>query len=102
MRKPFTFKAKLTANNDIVEANSIEEEMRIAESTKIPIKATSPDIFTARKDGVLAETNIRTDRFEIAMNAMDKVSKSFVAKRLEQIEKQKANTGTDSTTTTQE
>lgn len=36
------------------------------------IETGSPSIYTERKDGVLPETNIRTDRFEIAQNAMQR------------------------------
>lgn len=46
-----------------------------------PIKDGAPIIHTERKDGVLPEHDIRTDRFEIAVEAMDKVAKSIVAKR---------------------
>ena len=102
MRTPNTLKKELVSNNDITKGKSIEEEMRIAESTKIPIQATAPTIYTARKDGVLAETNIRTDRWEIAQKAMDSVSKSFVAKRMEQIERAQENNQNAETTTAHE
>lgn len=35
-----------------------------------------PTIYTEKKDGVRPEYDIRTDRFEIAIDAMDKISKS--------------------------
>lgn len=37
--------------------------------------------YSERKDGVKEETNIRTDRFEVAVDQMDKVHKSMTAKR---------------------
>ena len=37
--------------------------------------------YSERKDGVLPETDIRTDRFDVALDAMDKASKSVRAKR---------------------
>ena len=46
-----------------------------------PIEDTAPEIFTERKDGVLPQTDIRTDRFDIALEAMDKVNRSNIAKR---------------------
>lgn len=35
-----------------------------------------PTIYTEKKDGVLPEYDIRTDRFEVAINAMDKINQS--------------------------
>ncbi|MEM0173216.1 MAG: hypothetical protein QXI16_01765 [Sulfolobaceae archaeon] len=44
-------------------------------------------IYTNRKDGVLPGYNIRTDRFDVAIDAMDKVAMSKLAKRMEYINK---------------
>lgn len=33
-----------------------------------------PTIYTEKKDGVLPEYDIRTDRFEVAIDAMDKIN----------------------------
>ena len=38
-------------------------------------------LYTERKEGVRASTNIRTDRFEIAVEAADKIAKSCQARR---------------------
>lgn len=35
-----------------------------------------PTIYTEKKDGVLPEYDIRTDRFEVAIEAMDKINQS--------------------------
>lgn len=35
-----------------------------------------PTIYTEKRDGVLPEYDIRTDRFEVAINAMDKINQS--------------------------
>lgn len=35
-----------------------------------------PTIYTEKKDGVQPEFDIRTDRFEIAIDAMDKINQS--------------------------
>lgn len=72
-------------DNDMYEAKSLEREIEQAETSKQPIEANSPQIFTPRKDGVRAEHNIRTDRWDIAQNAMDKVSASYQAKRMDWI-----------------
>ena len=60
---------------------SIEEKVNRIVNNGEPISDGAPLIYTERKDGTRAEFDIRTDRFEIAVDAMDKVSKSIVAKR---------------------
>lgn len=43
-----------------------------------------PTIYTEKKDGVQPEFDIRTDRFEVALDAMDKINQSAasqIAKR---------------------
>lgn len=61
-----------------------------------PLKDGAPLLYTERNQGVLPEFNIRTDRFELAVDAMDKATKSRYGQRMA---RQKANekpTGTDS------
>lgn len=36
-----------------------------------------PTIYTEKKDGVMPEYDIRTDRFEVAIEAIDKINKSY-------------------------
>lgn len=69
--------------NDSYEGETIEMKMRRVMSTGEPISDGAPVIYTNRNDGVLPAYDIRTDRWEIAIDAMDKVSKSDVAKRID-------------------
>ena len=67
--------------NDSIEGETIEQKvMRITENNE-PITDGAPIIFTARKDGVLPAYDVRTDRFEIAIDGMDYVAKSNLARR---------------------
>lgn len=66
---------------ETVEGESIENKMERITTNKEPIKDGAPRIYTERKEGVIAAYNIRTDRFEIAAEAMDKVQASIQAKR---------------------
>ena len=50
-------------------------------NNKEPIKDGAPLIYTERKEGVRASTNIKTDRWEVAVDATDKISKSYAARR---------------------
>lgn len=70
--------------NTSVEGETIEMKIERITVNREPITDGAPLIYTERKQGVLAGYDIRTDRFEIAIEAMDKVSKSNKAKREEQ------------------
>lgn len=59
---------------------SIEEQVRLAETTNAPIEAISPMIYTDSKDGVRPEFDIRTDRQELALDAIDHYQGSEIAK----------------------
>lgn len=65
------------------EAETIEQKVERLLDQKEPIESTAPEIFTERKDGVLAAYNIRTDRFELAADAIDVLNKNAIAKRAE-------------------
>lgn len=69
--------------NDSYEGESIEQKMERVIENNEPITDSAPIIYTDRKNGVLPEYDIRTDRFEIAIDAMDKVSATHYAKRVE-------------------
>lgn len=59
---------------EVYEAESIEEKVRRIVDEKEPIEDGAPLIYQPRKDGVKPEYNIRTDRWAVAIAAMDKVS----------------------------
>lgn len=67
--------------NNSYQGESIEDKLERIIQQKEPIKDGAPLVFTDRKMGVLPEYNIRTDRFEVAIDAMDAVQKSTIAKR---------------------
>ena len=78
-------KAKYSENsiniNNAQQGETIEEKVQRITTNKEPITDGAPIIYTERKDGVQPGYNIRTDRFEVAIDAMDKVSKAVTAKR---------------------
>ena len=78
--KKITLTTSISINNS-TEGERIEEKIQRITLNKEPITDGAPLIYTDRKDGVKAEMNIRTDRFELAVEAMDKVTKSHLAKR---------------------
>lgn len=67
----------------------IETKIKRIISNNEPITDGAEIIYQERKEGVSPDYDIRTDRFEVAIDAMDAVSKAKLAKRLE-IQKQRA------------
>lgn len=81
MSKFYSYKTQFKSVNNKEYGESIEQKIRKVLTSGEPIEETAPMIYTDRKDGVLPEHDIRTDRFDIALDAMDKVTKSIQAKR---------------------
>lgn len=60
--------------NDSYEAEPLEVKLRKATEEKKPIEAVAPMIYTEKSKGVIPEHDIRTDRFEIAQAAIEKLN----------------------------
>lgn len=59
--------------NESVEGESIEQKVRRITLTKEPITDGAELVYTERSKGVDPSTDIRTDKWEIAVTAMEKV-----------------------------
>lgn len=83
-RTPYTKETQLHINTS-KPGEMIETKVERLMHTKEPLTEgqTAPLIYTPRAEGIRASTNIRTDRFEIALEATDKIAKSYKAKREE-------------------
>ena len=79
--KPRAYHKSMLTSVEILEGEPIEYKIERIVSNKEPIKDGAPAIYTDRKDGVISAYNIRTDRWEIAAEAMDKVQGSIQARR---------------------
>lgn len=55
------------------EGEYIEEKVRRITENNEPIEDGAPIIYTERKDGINPAYNIRTDRWDIAQDAMEQV-----------------------------
>ena len=66
---PTIMSAKIKAK----EGEYIEEKVRRIVDNGEPIEDGAPIVYTERKDGVRPEYNIRTDRWDIAQEAMEQV-----------------------------
>ena len=59
---------------------SIEKKVSKLIENNEPITDGAPIIFTEKKDGVLPQYDIRTDKWDIAQSAMDLANASKIAK----------------------
>ena len=101
-KKSINKPTSLNVNTSYV-GETIEEKIQRIVNNKEPITDGAPLVYTERKDGVQPQYDIRTDRFELAIEAMDKVQKSYKAKREQRQkldEEEKKNMDTESKTET--
>lgn len=71
-------KSQLTQAHQI-DRESLEKKLVRVLNNNEPITDASPEIYTNRDEGVQASLNPRTDKWEIACEAMDKVSQQKTA-----------------------
>ena len=62
------------------EGERIEKKVAKLLENNEPITDGAPIIYTEKKDGVLPQYDIRTDKWEIAQSAMDLANASKIAK----------------------
>lgn len=93
MKKPTFFPRPPKTNYEFQDGESIEDKVRRITENNEPITDGAPIIYTNRDDGVLPAYNIRTDRWDIAQQAMDAVNQANLAKSKNygKIEKQEQN-----------
>lgn len=75
--------------NNTTEGETLEQQIERMVTNKEPIKEGTALIYTERAEGVKPEMNIRTDRWEIAVEATSKIQKSYSVRREERQNKKK-------------
>jgi len=89
MYKLFNTPSKTTiSQNTAYKGETIEMKINRIVNNKEPITDGAPLIYTERQQGIQPAYNIRTDRFDIAVEAMDKVTKTEIARRNERLKPQ--------------
>lgn len=68
------YRSKL--GTDLVEGERLELKIDRMTQNNEPIGDSAPLIYTPRKDGVIAAYDIRTDKWDIALDAMEKVNRT--------------------------
>lgn len=97
-------KTTIRSNNSL-EGETMEQKVRRILNNKEPIKDGAQIIHTEREDGVQPMYDIRTDRFEIAVDAADAKARNHEALRARRMEvvkgdKSPENGGAESTPAT--
>ncbi|QCS36883.1 hypothetical protein [Tortoise microvirus 19] len=81
MRKvTVSFKSKIK-RNETSEGKSIERMLSDKAEGELIELGGKALLYTERKDGVVPITNIRSDRMELAMEALDTVERTRIARR---------------------
>ena len=93
MYKKIKLKGNLINRNESYTGETIEAKVRRIVNNKEPIKDGAPLIYTERKHGVQPQYDVRTDRWDIAVEAMDKVTRTHQAKREERHKPKESNDG---------
>lgn len=73
---------------ELIEGETIEDKVERIMNNGEPITDNAPIIYTERKDGIGAMYDIRTDRFDLAIDATTKIEQSLRAKRDEYMKQQ--------------
>lgn len=60
----------------LVEGERLELKINRMTQNNEPIGDSAPLIYTPRKDGVIAAYDIRTDKWDVALDAMEKVNRT--------------------------
>lgn len=74
MRK-LTYKTQINTTQNLREGTSIEEVMRINTANRVQPTPMLPELYQKRSEGIDPLCDVRTDKFEQAMLAMDKVTR---------------------------
>ena len=80
MYKPKPYRRSLLKGCEKLEGEPIEHKIQRVMKNNEPITDGAPLIYTEKSAGIVAAYNIRTDRFEIAAEAMDLVHKNKAAR----------------------
>lgn len=103
MRKKIVSKIGKINRNESVEGKCIEEMIEFQKEGNTVEMGTASLFYTIKEDGVHALGNIRSDRHQLAQDALDTVEKSRVAKRdAYRVEMKKRAEGGQSTEGTQD
>lgn len=80
-KKNIPSKTQLQVNNSY-KGETIEQKIRRIIESKEPVNENAGLIFTERHEGVLQHTNIRTDKWDAALESMNELSNKHRQRRV--------------------
>lgn len=80
MKKIKLYNCSQILHIEVYEGETIENKVRRIVENNEPISDGAPLIYTNREDGVIAGYNMRADKWDTALMAMDAVNKVNIAK----------------------
>ena len=95
MKKTVLKNWQQTTNAGCYEGESIETKCRRIVEEKTPITDGAPIIYTPKEQGVLPAYDIRTDKWDMAILAMDAVNKQKIAQSKETPKDEPKNKNTE-------
>lgn len=99
MRNQYYIGGKLFNVNESYEGKSIEQQLAALMQGETMETKGKAMVYTERKEGVLPETDIRSDKWELAQDAHEYVTRSNIAKRDETPKEVKSTSETTEGTT---
>ena len=78
--------SKIRIDTNYLDGQTIETQIARAMSVNEPIDNSSPLQFTKRADGVLPDFDIRSDKWQIAQNAMTAVADKIRQNRTKKLQ----------------
>lgn len=69
---------QINTQDQLREGSSIEEVMRINTQNKVEPAPMLPEMYQARNEGIDPLCDIRTDKFDVALDAMDKITRAHL------------------------
>lgn len=101
MQKHKMYKNRTTIKvRETVEGETIETKVNRIVNNKEPINDGAPIIYMERKEGINPDYDVRTDKWDVAIDATDKIAKSKIAKRegtMKKVEDKKSDVNAEST-----
>lgn len=76
--KTINTKTQIDTSKFLREGQSIEEVMRINTINREMPQQILPELYQPRDEGVDPMCDIRTDKFDMALDAMDKVNRAYL------------------------
>lgn len=73
----------ITNDKEISEGETIEMMIERMQNNNESADTTAPMLYTSKKDGVIPEYDIRTDKFEMLIEAKDKLTSKNITKEVE-------------------